>query len=282
LRSNWRLNRITLLFISLFVCSSLILLSIAGAMAPAEWLASTPLYFLSDIFNDLTQDAGGLYDDLTEIQTLRARNAELEEALANFQGELVELREIAGDYQRLADLLDYTSAAENQETVAADVINYDQNGLIRTIVINRGSRDGVSEGMPVVTKQGLVGRIINVTANASRVLLVTDSSSFVSARLQTSRAQGSIQGQLTGNLRMIMIPLDANVQIGDVVVTSGLGGNFPPDIVIGQVTSNRQFEFELNQQAEIRSLVNFNTLEIVLIITSFQPIDISAFDEDEQ
>lgn len=255
--------------------------SIAGIIAPVEGFAATPLNFLAGIFNDLTQGSGGLFDDLTEIQDLRARNAELEEALALFQAELVELREIASDYQRLSDLLNYTSTAQNQETVAAEVINYDQNGLIRTIVINKGTRDGITRGMPAVTRQGLVGRIINVTANASRVLLVTDTSSHVSARLQTTRDQGSVQGQLTGNLRMGMIPQEADVQVGDVVVTSGLGGNFPPDIVIGQITSKRQFEFELNQEAEVRSLVEFDTLEFVLVITSFQPIDLSAFDDEE-
>ena len=77
------------------------------------------------------------------------------------------------------------------------------------------------------------------------------------------------QTAMGGTLRMTFIPLDATVQEGDLVITSGLGGNFPPDIVIGQVTSIRQFEFELYQEAEIRSLNNFDTLEIVLVITNF-------------
>jgi rod shape-determining protein MreC len=270
------------LFFSIFLCSLLILTSAAGILGPFEGIAATPLNFLAGIFNDITQGTGNLFDDLTEIQSLRARNAELEEALAQLQAEVVELREIGSDYQRLSDLLDYTSSVQNQETVAAEVVNYDQNGILRTIAINRGTRDGISQGMPVISGQGfLVGRIINVTANASRVLLVTDTSSYVSARLQTTRALGSVQGQLTGNLRMMMIPQEAAVQVGDVVETSGLGGNFPPDIVIGQITSKRQFEFELNQEAEVRSLVDFGTLEFVLVVTSFQPIDLSAFEDEE-
>lgn len=281
MRRNWRTNRIVFFFISLFLCSGLILTSVAGIIAPVEGIAATPLNFLAGIFNDLTRGAGGLFSDLAEIQDLRARNAELEEALAQFQAELVELREIASDYQRLSDLLDYTSSVQNQETIAAEVINYDQNSLLRTIAINRGTRDGITRGMPVVTHQGLVGRVINVTANASRVLLVTDPSSHVSARLQTTRDQGSVQGQLTGNLRMVMIPQEAEVRVGDLVFTSGLGGNFPSDIPIGQITSKHQFEFELNQEAEVHSLVDFDTLEFVLVITSFQPIDLSAFEDEE-
>jgi len=276
-------GRIALFLLSFVLCGCLIFTSVAGILSPAEGVAATPLNFLTGIFTDLSQGVEGFLTDLKEIRTSRERNVELEEALARYQAELVELREIANDYQRLSELLDYASAVQNQETVAAEVINYDQNGLLRTIVINRGSRDGIARGMPVVASQGLlVGRIIDVTANAARVLLITDISSQVSARLQTTRAQGSVQGQLTGNLRMIMIPQEADVQVGDLVVTSGLGGNFPPDIVIGQITSKRQFEFELNQEAEVRSLVDFATLEFVLVITSFQPIDLSAFESDEE
>jgi rod shape-determining protein MreC len=266
----------------MFLCSGLIVASAAGTLSSVEGIAATPLNVLSGVFHDVTQSIDGVAGDLTEIQELRARNAELEEALAQFQAELVELREIASDYQRIADLVDYTNTAQDQETLAADVINYDQNGILRTIVVNRGTRDGIQRGMPVVTKQGLVGRIIDVQANASRVLLVTDESSFISARLQTTRTQGTVEGRLTGNLRMRLIPLDAEVQVGDVVITSGLGGNFPPDIVIGQVTSRRQFEFELDQQAEVRSLVDFAALEVVLIVTSFEPVDLSEFEVDDE
>jgi len=260
------------------VCVILLFGSISGRLGGVENILSTPLQFISTFFNQAARSINDIFSNFSDNQTLRERNAELEEALARSQAELVELREIASDAARLAELLDYVSATDNQETLTAEVIGYDQNSLIRTIIINKGARDGVAVGMPVVTKQGLVGRIIDVTALAARVLLITDPSSSVSARLQTSRAQGIVQGRLTGNLRMGLIPLEASVEVGDVVLTSGLGGNFPPDIVIGQVTSVRQFEFELNQEAEVRSLVSFDTLEFVLVVTNFVPIDISVFD----
>ncbi len=278
---NWRANRIVFFFVCMFLCGGLIIISAAGTIAPVEGVLATPLNFLSGIFNDISQTVNSAITDLSEIQELRQRNAELEEALAQFQAELVGLREINSDYQRLSDLLEYTTSVQNQEFVTADVINFDQSSLLRTIVINRGARDGIARGMPVVTRQGLVGRIVEVSANASRVLLINDPSSYVSARLQTSRAEGSVEGQLTGNLRMIDIPLNADVREGDLVLTSGLGGNFPADIVIGQVTSTRQFEFELNQEAEVRSLINFDTLEFVLVVTSFQPVDISVFENED-
>lgn len=279
---NWRSNRPVFLAVSLFFCFGLMILSQVGLLAPLENILAVPLNLASGVFNDVALSLVSGVTDVAELQNLRQRNADLEEALAQFQSELVELREIASDYERLAELLDYTTAVTNQEFVTADVINVDQTGLRRTIIINRGTRDGIRLGMPVVTGQGLIGRVLDVSATASRVLLITDRDSAVSARLQSSRAQGSVQGQLSGNLRMTMIPLGSTVQVGDLVITSGLGGNFPPDIIIGVVTSIRQFEFELFQEAEVTSLNNFDTLEFVLVITSFEPVDLSAFEEQPE
>ena len=163
--------------------------------------------------------------------------------------------------------------------VTGDVIAIDQNAIFRSITINRGTRDGIGIGMPVVTRQGLVGRVLQVSAGAARVMLVTETTGNVSGRLQTTRAEGSVRGAPNGNLIMGMIPLDSEVREGDLVVTSGLGGNFPPDIVIGQVTSARQAENGLSQEAQVRSLINFDTLEFVLVVSNFQPIDLSVFDQ---
>jgi len=277
-RRNWRANRGLYLLVCLLIASGLIVASRAGLLSPVEGVIAVPFNAVSGVLNRIALTISNTISDIAEIQSLRQRNAELEEALALFQSELVELREIASDYQRLTDLLDYTTTARNQQTVAADVVGVDQLSLIRTITINRGARDGIAIGMPVVTGQGLVGRVMDVTANAARVLLITDQSSAVSARLQNSRVEGSVIGLTSGNLRMTYIPLNATVQEGDLALTSGLGGNFPPDIVIGQVTSVREVQSELYKEAEIRSLINFDTLEFVLVVTSFQPIDVSSFE----
>lgn len=279
---SWRSNRFLFLVVSLFACFALMILSTTGLLSPLEDLASIPLNALSAVFNRIALQLTDGVTDLSELQTLRQRNIDLEEALAQYQSELVELREIASDYERLAELLDYTTRAQNQEFVAADVINVDQTNLLRTITINRGARDGIAVNMPVVTGQGLVGRVMNVSANASRVLLLTSRDSAVSARLQSTRVEGSVQGQTAGSLRMSLIPLGQPITVGDLVITSGLGGNFPPDIVIGIVTSARQFEFELFQEAEITSLINFDTLEFVLVMTSFEPVDLSVFEADTE
>lgn len=275
---GWRSNPFVLFIVSLCACMLLITFSSLGLLSRAEDLAVTPVQYVSGVFNNMTLTMSQSASDLAEIRDLRARVALLEETLAQYQSELVELRELESDYERLTELLDYTTTRDNQEFATADVIDIDQSGQLRTITVNRGRRDGVAVGMPVLTQQGLVGRVLDVGASASRVLLITDPTSAVSVRLQSNRVEGTVIGQLSGNLRLTFVPLDEQVQEGDILVTSGLGGNFPPDIVVGVVTSIRQFEFELYQEAQVRSLNNFDTLEFVLIMTSFEPIDLSAFE----
>ncbi len=277
---NWRSNRILFLGVCLVIAVGLIGISQAGFLGPVKGIVAVPLNFITGLFNRATLEGVKIADMSSDVPTLQKRVADLEEALARYQSELVELREVANDYQRLSELVNYTSQTQNEEFLAADVIsNADANAPLQTISINKGTRDGIAVGMPVVTQLGLVGRVSDVTANASRVLLITDVSSAISARLQTTRDEGSIVGQASNDLRMEFIPLNAKVQEGDIVITSGLGGNLPAGIVIGQVTNVQQREFELFQNAVIRSLNNFATLETVLVITNFQPVDLSVFEQ---
>lgn len=278
-RRGWRSNRAVFLIVSLLIAGALIIASQTGLLAPVEDLLSAPLNAVSGVFNRAALAISDNVNRFADVQTLQQRVADLEEALALYQTELVEAREIVSDYERLSDLLDYRNTVNNQETLPADVIGVDVGGGLRTIAVNRGTRDGIAVGMPVVTGQGLVGRVIQVSANAARVMLVTEPTSAVSARLQTTRVEGSVVGLASGNLLMELIPLDAAVRDGDLVRTSGLGGNFPPDIVIGQVTSVRPSERGLYQEAQVRSLINFDTLEFVLIVTNFQQVDLSVFEQ---
>jgi rod shape-determining protein MreC len=265
------------MLLCLLLCGGLMGASTLGVLGPFEDIVSVPLNAITGGFTRLSQSMNRLLSETGDMNELRRRNEELEEQFVKLQGELIQLREIASDYERLAGLLDYTSSLEGREFVTADVIGVDSQSAVRSIIINRGTRDGIDRGMPVQTDLGLVGIIYSVSANTSRVQLISDQNSAVSARLQKSRAQGSVRGRglLTGNLRMEFIDVDEEITIGDLVVTSGLGGNFPPDIVIGQVTSRRKFEFELWQEAEVSSLVDFSTLEFVLVVTSFRPADLT-------
>jgi rod shape-determining protein MreC len=139
------------------------------------------------------------------------------------------------------------------------------------LLLNKGTNDGITRNMPVVTDQGLVGLVTETTANASKVLLITDAASAVNVRLQDSRAEGVMIGQESGELRLLYITLDVEMKSGDRIVTSGLGGTFPAGIVVGSVASVRKRTNDVAQEADVKSAVDFNRLETVLIITNFTP-----------
>jgi rod shape-determining protein MreC len=147
------------------------------------------------------------------------------------------------------------------------------------VIIDHGSDDGIFKGMPVVTQQGLVGRIDAVTATAARVQLITDPGSLVNVGLEDAKIDAQVSGSISGDLTLEMVNLDANVSQGNLVLTSGLGGTFPPDILIGQVLTNFKPENSLFQQATIQPVVDFSNIRAVLIITNFKPVDYSILTE---
>lgn len=259
-------------------CLVLILLSGGGGLDALRGVIEIPFNFLAGLVNRASSGVEELTQGERTYEELAQYAADLETALAQLTAEVVTLREVGSDYRRLAELANYTSLVENQESVSADVIARDTIRSFRTITINRGQRDGVRRGNPVIFGPNLVGRVTTVSANAAHVQLINAEASAVSARLESNRVEGAVIGQVSGNLRMTLLPQGANVQVGDLVLTSGLGGTLPPDLVIGQVTSTRQFESDIEQSAEVRSLVDFDTLEIVMVITGFEPVDMSVFE----
>jgi rod shape-determining protein MreC len=129
--------------------------------------------------------------------------------------------------------------------------------------------------MPVVTDQGLVGRVDAVINSAARVQLITDTSSAVNVRLEKAKTEAILTGTVSGDLELDLVPQDVTLAPGDLVLTSGLSGGFPADLIVGQVLNSRKRDADLFQQAVIQPVVDFTKLKIVLIITDFRPVDIT-------
>ncbi|NUQ85374.1 MAG: rod shape-determining protein MreC [Anaerolineales bacterium] len=210
-----------------------------------------------------------------DIATLRQRNAELESEVAELQAQVIQLQQQVGQTAILAALLDFAQANPANRFRAAAVIGRDPSPFLHYVIINRGSNDGILRGMPVVTDQGLVGRVDAVIADAARVQLITDPGSSVNVRLQNADEEASLVGSLTGDVTLDLIPQDTVVKTGDLVLTSGLGGGYPPDLIVGQVVNVRSRDYDLFQQATVQPVVDFNRLQIVLVIVNFRPVDIS-------
>lgn len=210
-----------------------------------------------------------------DIVALRQRNAELEAQISQLQSQVIELQQQLADREILAALVRYSRTNPTNTYKAAQVIGRDPSPFMHYIIINAGSNDGIRRGMPVVTHQGLVGRVDAVIDSAARVQLITDPASNVNVRMQNSRTDAVLVGSLTADLTLEMIPQNAQVIPGDLVLTSGLGGVYPPNIPVGQVVDVRKREADLFQQATIQPSVDFAQLSIVLVILNFTPINVS-------
>lgn len=207
------------------------------------------------------------------IAELEARNAELERINA-------ELLNRQSDYQLYVEMFNRASQAPQFERVTAAVIGRDTSPVFRSIIIDRGTEDGVLPGMPVESARGLVGQVYRASPHAAQVLLITDNISSIAARLSASRATGIVFGSgSSGPLTMDWIDQEAQLEVGDVVLTSGLGGQFPADLVIGRVVAVERNEADLFQNATVQPAVEVSDLEIVFVLTNFETVDTSVFDE---
>jgi rod shape-determining protein MreC len=210
-----------------------------------------------------------------DMAALQQRNSELESEVSELQAQVIQLQQEVGQTDILAALVDFAQTNSENSYKAAAVIGRDPSPFLQYVIINRGSNDEIQRGMPVVTNQGLVGRVDAVIADAARVQLITDPASNVNVRLQNAEADASLVGSVTGDLTLDLIPQDTALDIGDLVLTSGLGGGYPPDLIVGQVVNVRTRDFDLFQQATVQPVVDFNRLQIVLVIINFKPVDFS-------
>lgn len=210
-----------------------------------------------------------------DVVALRQQNVELENEVSELQSQVIQLQQQVGETQVLAALVDFSRARPENTYKAAAVIGRDPSPFLHYVIINRGSNDGILRGMPVVTDQGLVGRVDAVIADAARVQLITDPASNINVRLQNAEEDASLIGSVTGDVILELIPQDASIETGDLVLTSGLGGGYPSDLIVGQVVNIRSRDYDLFQQATVQPVVDFNRLQIVLVIVNFKPVDIS-------
>ncbi len=256
-------------------------------LAPVEQGLQVVLAPLQRATTALVRNIGDLSQTVREVRALRARVAELEEQVNTLTIENVRLREYEAEVVQLRRLLGFVQANPTWAFLGADVVGrsacihapcgevvgQEPNPYLRTITINVGQADGVSVGMPVVTGGAvLVGRVVETGLHTSKVRLVTDTGHSVAAILQQSRATGLVVGQADGSLRMLYIPQEDTVQVGDIVLTSGLGGAFPRGLVLGQVVQVVKQDFALFQEAIVNPAVDYRRVELTLVVQSFQPL----------
>ncbi len=262
----------TILF---FVVTGILALALSGSLG---FVSTGFNAFLVSIQSWISVRFLAIEDFLTvprDVVALRQRNAELEAEVARLQAQVVQLQSQVADTQALAALVNFSRSNPESAYTAASVIGRDPGPFLRYIIIDKGSSQGLRRGMPVVTDQGLVGRVDAVISSAARVQLITDPTSAVNIRLEQADREAVLTGTVAGDLTLDLVPQDVLLELGDVVLTSGLGGSYPPDLIIGQVVNVRKRDSDLFQQAFIQPVVDFAQLKIVLVITDFRPVNIA-------
>jgi rod shape-determining protein MreC len=150
--------------------------------------------------------------------------------------------------------------------IAAEVVAYSPSAWFRTIVINKGQRDGVKKGFPVVTLEGVVGRVMRISSSSSVVLLVLDRNSSVDCLVQRNRIRGIVEGEGGGRCYLRYVPRTEDIQVGDHIITSGLGGIFPKGLSMGEVVRVEKKEYGLFQEIEVMPSADLSRLEEVMVI----------------
>jgi rod shape-determining protein MreC len=241
----------------------------------AEDLIMTGLSPVQGFFSQIGLRTSTFFQGIVDYERVLEENKKLKIQLAARENVHYQLLELQKENYRLREMLGFKERTE-YSLLPAEVIARDPSYWFETITINKGYADGVEKDMAVVTSSGLVGNVMLVSRNSSRVLMLTDSRRAVSALVQRSREPGFIgivEGYpgKKGHLRIINLPPEANIQPGDTVISSGLGGVFPKGLVIGHVLQVGKDQYGLLQQAIIIPAVNFNRLEEVFIVVELPP-----------
>jgi len=220
---------------------------------------------LSGVVAGINRTATGVWSDYVDLVGVRKENKQLRASVKILNSRLLEAGEALLANERLRKLLELKISL-HAPTLAASVIGEDGSPWFKTILIDRGTADGLREGMPVVASDGVVGQLVKVTAGSSRVLLLTDHASGIAGIVERSRARGVVKGKGGGRCSLDFTLHGEDVKVGDTIIASGIGGVFPKGLPIGEVTMVKKGEYGIFQTVELRPRVNISRLEEVLVI----------------
>ena len=272
LRLLARYRRATILTTTLVVSFLLMTLQVRHETAVVSFTRQVLLFTVSP-FIKLTavtvQGVTGIWRDYVDLRGLQEENKGLRRETATQKRRIDQLEEQALETQRLQALLAMRQASR-AEFLTARVVGKDATNWFKTILLDRGSLEGVRRNQPVLAPDGLVGRVVEVTPTSAKVQLLTDPVNAVGGLIQRTRVTGIVSGNLGAGARVRYLPLMADVVVGDQMVTSGMGGVFPKGIPIGRITAVERRSGALFQEASLQPAVDLSRLEEVLILMTLE------------
>lgn len=222
-------------------------------------------------FYQMTDNISSFFGNTFNTTDLAKENANLKDELSTLKSELSDYDELAKENERLSALLDYQQQHTDYSFKVAGITAKNPGIWFDGFTIDVGSADGIAVDMPVVTPDGVVGRIEEVGLNWAKVMTIIDGQSGVSTIVERTRDVGSVRGRLETDptdplMDMDFLPIDTDIQIGDNILTSGIGGIYPKGLMIGQVVEVGE---QSNQKkVVVKSAVNFRNLEEVMVMVN--------------
>ncbi len=219
-------------------------------------------------FSSGTRSIGGWWRGYANLVGVKKENEKLSNRVRQLQSEVNKLREAEIKLWRLQRLMGF-NVEKHIEAVPAEVIGREADNWSRMILLNRGTEDGVEKSMAVITSEGLLGRVAQASDNKAKVLLITDWRSSVDSLIQRTRARGIVVGKSSRAGEMRYIPLNADVRVGDKVLSSGLGGVFPKGLMVGMVIKVTKERNGLFQKATVIPFVDAGEVEEALVVLRY-------------
>ena len=259
-----------------------VIISVAAIVADSRFGVFTHVrVYLSSLVSPLQYIAnapGTLLDTMsTQVQTrssLIEQTKQQEQQLFTLRSRLLKLDQLEHENQRLRELLGSPVHKESRKMVA-ELLSVDSDPFSHQVLINKGALDGVYNGQAVINDQGVIGQVLHVGSTTSRVLLITDSSHGIPVRVLRNdlRAIASGSGELD-KLELRNLPRNTDVQVGDLLVTSGLGGRFPEGYPVATVTRSDYVEGKPFAQVEAKPLVALDRLRYLLLLWTDKKPDV--------
>lgn len=261
-------NSRVLLWVTLIACVLLLLSMNTGqerSWSPLEQVVVELTVPVERVFQWTVAWTEGIWSDYFFLVNVRKENTALRKELDTLRMENSRYRELLFTHARLKALFQFKQSL-NIPSVAAQVIGLDPTGWFRSVIIDKGAHAGIMVDMPVVNSSGVVGRVVSVSPHYAKVLLLTDQNSAVDSLIQRSRDRGMVRGLKRDVCALEYMIKTSDVRVGDIVVTSGLGGVYPKGIPIGEVTKVEDSPGDLFRHITVKPAVDFSRLEEVLVI----------------
>jgi rod shape-determining protein MreC len=257
----------------LLITANIILLAVTTRRPAASGLGGVTIAFVApfqELVTRAVKTAQDRWRNYFFLASVAQENQRLQQQLGEFQQKRIQQRELELENQRLRELLGF-KRSQAAAAIAAEIIGKDPSVWFKTVIIDKGSADGVRRGLPAVTSQGVVGQVIEASGRQSRLMLIIDRNSSADAIVQRTRARGVVKGTSRDECYLDYVLHAEDVRVGDLVISSGFDGVYPKGLLIGTVSAVDFQGGDFFKEIQITPAVDFDKLEEVLIILGPPP-----------